>query len=110
MFEKSLVRAYCNRLLDLKERYGTFSCYDRLKANSVGKNLNVTKINTKAGPPNREICLALIAHFFSESKRPHLGDANNFDYASPPFPFTLLKITNSSMCHRFFILNTSSLD
>ena len=31
LFEKSLIGAYCNRLYDLKERQGPFSCKGRIK-------------------------------------------------------------------------------
>ena len=48
LFEKSLIGAYCNRLYDLGQRYGPFLFHGRIKANSAGKNLNVTNINTKA--------------------------------------------------------------
>ena len=58
LFEKSLRGAYSNRLYDLGQRHGPL-CYGRIKANSVGKNLDVTTIDTKAGPPNRQICLPL---------------------------------------------------
>ena len=34
------------------------------KANNAGKNLNVTNINTKAGPRNRQISLSLTSSFF----------------------------------------------
>ena len=34
-----------------------------LKQNSAGKDINVTNINTKAGPPNRQICLPLNSLF-----------------------------------------------
>ena len=47
MFEKSLISVDCNRLYDLKKRQDPFSCYGRIKANSAGKDLNVTNINTK---------------------------------------------------------------
>ena len=50
------------------------------------------------------------AHFFMSQNDHHLGDAINFDYASPPSSLILLKITNGSLCHRFFFLNISSLD
>ena len=70
MFEKSLVGAYCNRLYDLKERQDSFSCYGRIKANSAGKNLNVTNSNTKAGLPNCRTCLPSNSSFLYESKRP----------------------------------------
>ena len=59
LFEESLIGAYCNRLYDLGERLGPFSCYGRIKANSADKNLNVTNMNTKADPPNRQISLPL---------------------------------------------------
>ena len=84
LFEKSLIGAYCNRLYDLKERRGPFLCYGRIKANSTGKNLNVTNINTKAGPPSRRTCLPPNSSFLYESKRPPLGGAINFIYVSPP--------------------------
>ena len=63
LFEKSLIGAYCNRLYDLKEKQDSFSCYGRIKANSAGKILNVTNINTKMGPPNRQIGLPLNSSF-----------------------------------------------
>ena len=37
----------------------TFHAMAELKQNSAGKNLDVTKINMKADPPNREIGLPL---------------------------------------------------
>ena len=55
LLEKSVIGTYCNRLYDLKERQGPLSCYGRIKANSAGKNLNVTNIN-----PKKEI---LLNHF-----------------------------------------------
>ena len=42
LFEKSVIGTYCNRLHNLKESHSPFSCYGRIKANSAGKNLNVT--------------------------------------------------------------------
>ena len=63
LFEKSLIGAYCNRLYDLGQKHGPFSCYNQIKANSAGENLNVTNINTKAGPPNRRISLPLNSSF-----------------------------------------------
>ena len=63
MFEKNLISAYCNRLYDLGERHGLFSCNGQIKANSAGKNLCVTNINTKAGTPNRQIGLPLNSSF-----------------------------------------------
>ena len=78
LFEKSLIGAYCNRLYDLKERQGPFLCYGRIKANSAGKNLNVTSINTKADPPNRQIGLPLNTSFLYASKRPPFGRRHQF--------------------------------
>ena len=63
LFEKSIIGVCCNRLYGLAERHGFFSCYGRIKANSAGKNLNATNINTKAGPPNRPIGLPLNSSF-----------------------------------------------
>ena len=51
--EESLIGANWVRLYDFGKRYGLFSCYGRIKANSAGKNLNVT--NTKSVPLNRKI-------------------------------------------------------
>ena len=42
LFEKSVIGTYRNRLYDLKESYSPFSCYGRIKANSAGKDLDVT--------------------------------------------------------------------
>ena len=53
---------------DLKERQGPFSYYGQIKANSAGKNLNVTNINMKEGPPNRRTCLPPNSSFLYESK------------------------------------------
>ena len=51
------------------------------------------------------------ARFFMGQNHHHLGYAINFDYVlSPSPPFTFSKITNGSLCHRFFFFNTSSLD
>ena len=63
LFNKSLIGVYCNRLYDLEERHGVFSCYGRIKTISAGKDLNVTNINTKAGPINRQIGLPLNSSF-----------------------------------------------
>ena len=49
LFEKNVICIYCNRLYDLKESHSPFSCYGRIKANSAGKSLNVTNIDTKKG-------------------------------------------------------------
>ena len=60
LFEKNLIGTYCNRLYDLKESHCPFSCYGRIKANSAGKNLNVTSINTKKGMLLNLFVVALI--------------------------------------------------
>ena len=78
LFEKSLIGADCNRLYGLKERHGLFSCYGRIKANSAGKNPNITNINTKAGPPNRQIGLRLNSSFYQLPKRPPFGRCHQF--------------------------------
>ena len=87
LFEKSLIGVYCNRFYDLGEKRVTFSCYGRINANSTGKDLNVRNINTKAGPQNSQIVLPLNRSFFSCQNDHLLGNANNFDYVSPP-PYT----------------------
>ena len=109
LFEKSLIGTYCNRLYNLKEKQDPFSCQGRIKANSADKNLNVTSINTKAGPPNCQTCLPPNSSFFMGQNDHHLNDAISFDYVSSPFPLTLLKITNSSLCHCSFEYFQSSL-
>ena len=58
--EKSLIGTYCNRLYDLKESHCPFSCYGRIKANSAGKNLNVTNSNPKNGMLLNHFVVALI--------------------------------------------------
>ena len=63
LFEKSVIGAYCNKLYDLGERYGAFSCYGPIKANSPGENLNVTNIDMKAGSRNRQIGLPINSSF-----------------------------------------------
>ena len=70
LLEKSLIGTYCNRLYDLWKRHGPFSCYGQIIANSAGKNINVTNVTTKAGPPNRQTGLPLNSSFLYESKRP----------------------------------------
>ena len=107
LFVKSLIGTYCNRLYDSKERQDLFSCKGRFKANSAGKNLNVTNItrNTKAGPSNRQT-----AHFFNCQNDHHLSGAIIFDCFTSLPPFTLLEITNGCLCHRSFFFNTSGLD
>ena len=78
LFEKSLIGAYCNRLCDLGQRHCPFSCYGQIKANSAGKNPDVTNSNTKAGSPNRQIGLPLNSSFLCESKRLPFGRRHHF--------------------------------
>ena len=60
LLEKSEIGTYGNRLYDLKESHRPFSCYGRVKANSAGKNLNATNINTKKGMLLNHFAVALI--------------------------------------------------
>ena len=60
MFEKRLIGTYCNMLYDLKKSHSPFSCYGQIKANSAGKNLDFTKINTKKGMLLNYFAVALI--------------------------------------------------
>ena len=39
LLEKSLIGVYCNRLYDLRERHGSFLCYDRIIAKAPAKIL-----------------------------------------------------------------------
>ena len=55
-----------------------FHAMVELKQNSAGKNLNVTNINAKAGPPNRQIGLPPNSSFLYESKRPPFGGRHQF--------------------------------
>ena len=63
LLEKSFIGAYCNRLYDLKERHGSFYAKAELKQTAQAKILNVANINTKVGPPNRQIGLPLNSSF-----------------------------------------------
>ena len=56
-----------------------------------------------------ELAYHQTAYFFMSQNDHHLGDAINFVYVSPP-TLALLKITNGSVCHCSFFVNTSSLD
>ena len=62
-FEKSLMGVYCNTLYDLGGRHRSFSCCGRIEANSTGKNVDVTNINVKASPLNRQIGIPLNSPF-----------------------------------------------
>ena len=90
---------------------GPFHAMAEFEANSTGKDLNVTNINMKAGPSNCQIGLSINSLFLYESKRPPFEPHHQFWLCFiPPPPFTLLKITNGSLCHHYFFLNTFSLD
>ena len=78
LFEKSVIGAHLHRLYDLKERHGPFLCYGRTKANSAGKDLNVTNINTKAGPSNRQIGQTVNSSCLYLSKRSLFGRHHQF--------------------------------
>ena len=112
LFEKSVIGAYCNRLYDFKEKQGPVSCQGQNKANSAGKNLNVTNINTKAGPPNHRTCLSPNSSFLYESKRPRSGEVISFDYVSayPYHPLHFYKLRMVVCVIVLSFLNTSSLD
>ena len=60
LFEKSVIGIYCFRLNDLKESHSPFSCYGRIRANSAGKNFNVTNINPKKRMLPHHFVVALI--------------------------------------------------
>ena len=110
MFENSLIGAYYNRLYELKERDGTFSCYGRIKANSAGKNLNVTNINTNAVLPNCQIGLLLNSSFFNCQNDHHLGDAISCDCVSPPLHFQKLRMVVVSSFFLFEHFQSSLTD
>ena len=79
-----------------------FHAMAELKQIAPAKN-----INTKAGPPHRKICLPLNTSFLYKSKRlPKRPFLTMFHFLH----LLLLKITNGSLCHHSFFLNTSSLD
>ena len=64
---------FSSRLYDLKENHGPFSCYGRIKANSAGKNVNVTNSNTKVAPLIRQIGVPPNNSYLLLSKRPPFG-------------------------------------
>ena len=65
-----------------------FHAMVELKQNSAGKYLNVTNMNTKTGPPNRQIGLPLTSSFFNCQNNHHLENTNNFYYVLlPPLHF-----------------------
>ena len=87
MLKKNLIGAYRIRLYDLGERHGPFSCYGRIKANSTGKDIDVTNIYVKAGLPNCQTGLKLNSSFFNSQNNLYLSDAIDFDYVSRPINF-----------------------
>ena len=60
LFEKRFIGVYCNRL---GKGTAPFHAMAKLKQNSAGKDVNVTNINAKAGPPNGQISLPLNTSF-----------------------------------------------
>ena len=69
LFEKSVIGTYCNRLYDIKASHRPFSCYGGIKANSAGKNNNVTIINTKKGMLLNRFCSH--KYFYCEEMQLH---------------------------------------
>ena len=78
LFEKNLKGACCNRFYDLGENMTPFHAMAELKANSAGKNLNETNINTKVVLPNCQIDLPLNSSFLYESKPPSFRRRHQF--------------------------------
>ena len=70
-----------------------FHAMVELKQNSAGKDLNVTNVNTKAGPPNCQIGLPLNSSFLYESKRLPFEKHQQFLSMFHPL-LPLLNITN----------------
>ena len=58
LLEKPLIGAYGNRLYGLGKRYA------KAESKQTGKNLNVTNINAKEGPPNHQKGLPINSSFF----------------------------------------------
>ena len=50
LLQKRLIRVYWNMRCALREGMAPFHVMAQLKQNSAGKDLDVTNINTKAGP------------------------------------------------------------
>ena len=57
LFEQNVIGTYCNRLYDLKESHSPFG---HIKANSSGKNRNVTNNNKEKGMLVNHFVVALI--------------------------------------------------
>ena len=98
----------CNRFYDLKKVMVPFHAMAELKQTALAKILMSPILIRKRAHQIVEHAYHQTAHFFMSQNDHHLGDAINFDYVSSPL-LTLLKITNGSLCHRSFFLNTSSL-
>ena len=73
-----------------------FSSCGPIETNSAAKELTVTNINMKAGPPNRQIGLLLNGSFLCQNEH-YLVAAMNFDVSSLSTLFALFKITNDSL-------------
>ena len=108
LFEKSFIGVYCNKLYDLKKGRAPFHAKAELKQTALEKILMSPVLIRKRAYEIVEHAYHQAAHFFMSQNDHHLGEAINFDYVSSP-PFTLLKITNGSLCHHSFFMNTSSL-
>ena len=72
-----------------------FHAIVELQQNSAGKDLDITNIDTKAGPPNRQISLSLNSLLLSLSKQPPFGKHQQFRLCFTPL--TLIQITNVSL-------------
>ena len=110
LFETSVIGVYCNRLYDLKERQRPFHAKAELKQTAQAKILMSPILIRKRAHQIVEHAYHQTAYFFMGQNDHQLGDAINFDYVSSPHHLTLLKLTNCSLCHRSFFLNTFSLD
>ena len=109
LFEKSLIHANCNRLYDLKKGRAPSHAKAKLKQTAQANILMSPILIQKRTRQIVEHAYHQTAHFFMSQSNHHLSDAISFDYvSSPPLP-TFLKITNGSLCHRSFVLNTSIL-
>ena len=96
LLEKSLKDAYCNRLYDLKKGSVPFHAKAGLKQTAQAKILMSPILIRKRACQIVENAYHQTAHFFMSQNDHHLGDTTTFDYVSSLF--TLLKITNGSLC------------
>ena len=101
LFEKSLIGAYCNRLYDLKERQDPFHAKAELKQTAQAKILMSPVLIRKRAHQIVEHAYHQTAHFlWVETTTFVLCHQFSLCFISPPF--TLLKITNGSLCHFSF--------